>query len=72
MRSQLTEARLVFATKEEIHKEMNLQTWKLIGAAAALVAAVYFVSKASPIATSSPAAAQAQSASPPSPPVSSK
>jgi hypothetical protein len=64
VRTQLTEARLVFATKEEIHKEMNLQTWKLIGVAAALVAAVYFLSKPSPSATLSTATTPMQSASP--------
>ena len=64
VRTQLTEARLVFATKEEIHKEMNLQTWKLIGAAAALVAAVYFLAKPTPVTAVSPAIGQVQSAPP--------
>lgn len=34
-----------FATKEDMHRELHSLTWKMIGAQAALVAAVYFVVK---------------------------
>ncbi|PRP68723.1 hypothetical protein BUE93_20890 [Chromobacterium amazonense] len=37
------------ATKEDLHKEINAQTWKLVtfvcGFGSALVAAVYFIAK---------------------------
>lgn len=34
-----------FATKEDLQKELNAMTWKIIGAIAALVAAVYFITR---------------------------
>lgn len=51
-RDRLTrmEARLdtfptLFATKEDLHKELHGMTWRIVGACAALVAVVYFVAK---------------------------
>ena len=51
-RERLTriEARLdtfpaVFATKEDLHKELHSMTWRIFGACAGLVAAVYFIAK---------------------------
>lgn len=34
-----------FATKEDLHKGLHDMTWKIIGAIAALVAAVYFIAR---------------------------
>lgn len=34
-----------FATKEDLQKELNAMTWKIIGAIGALVAAVYFITR---------------------------
>jgi hypothetical protein len=35
----------VFATKEDLHKELHSMTWKIFGGCALLVAAVYFIAK---------------------------
>jgi hypothetical protein len=35
----------MFATKADLHQALHALTWKLIGAAGALVAATYFIAK---------------------------
>ena len=34
-----------FASKEDLHKELHSMTWRIFGACAGLVAAVYFIAK---------------------------
>ena len=34
-----------FATKEDLHKEMHAQTWRILIIAGLLVAAVYFIAR---------------------------
>ncbi|MGY8624299.1 hypothetical protein [Chromobacterium violaceum] len=47
--ARLTVIERTMATKEDLHKEINAQTWKLVtfvcGFGSALVAAVYFIAK---------------------------
>lgn len=34
-----------FATKEDMHREMHIQTWRILGVAGLLVTAVYFIAR---------------------------
>lgn len=35
----------IFATKEDLHKELHAMTWRLIGAAALLVTVTYWIAR---------------------------
>lgn len=43
--SRLDTFQSMFATKEDLHKELHSMTWRIFGACAGLVAAVYFIVK---------------------------
>ena len=50
-----------YATKEDLHKELHLTTWKIIGAIALLTAAVYFLARnGADVHSASPQTAQTQ------------
>lgn len=43
--SRLDNFPTIFSTKEDLHKELHAMTWRIFGACAGLVAAVYFIAK---------------------------